>query len=330
MQLAMITDPVKGLNLSFTEMLDTAQKKYGINNLEISAGGWQPAPHCDREALLADDGKAKAYLNEFKARGMHLIALNCNGNPLAPNDWGKEQAESIRRTILLAEKLGVHKIVTMSGLPGANPRDVTSNWLATMATPTPFVAGEPYADKSVKETDMAYAYDYEWDVAIKWWTDTVKFAKDHGVNKIAIELFPGMLVYSPEGLWKLRHAVGDVIGANMDPSHLFVMGMEPIACVRALKGAIYHSHGKDAIMQRGIIDTKGLWEQQPVTDIAHRAWFYVAVGAGHSLRYWREFYSVLKMCGYDGPVSLEMEDLSMSIDQGLRESIDTLNQAIIH
>lgn len=138
-----------------------------------------------------------------------------------------------------------------------------------------------------------------------------------------------MLVYSPKSLLKLRKAVGPTIGANMDPSHLFVMGMDPIACVRALKGVIYHSHGKDACFQRGVIETKGLLEQQPVTDINHRAWNYVAVGAGHNLQYWREFYATLGMMGYDGPVSLEMEDLSMSVEQGMEESISTLKQAII-
>ncbi len=34
------------------------------------------------------------------------------------------------------------------------------------------------------------------------------------------------------------------------------------------------------------------------------------------------------MLGYDGDVSLEMEDLTMSVEAGLQTSIDALNQTI--
>ena len=34
------------------------------------------------------------------------------------------------------------------------------------------------------------------------------------------------------------------------------------------------------------------------------------------------------MMGYDGYVSLEMEDLTMSVEAGLNTSIDALNQTI--
>ena len=44
---------------------------------------------------------------------------------------------------------------------------------------------------------------------------------------------------------KLRAAVGDTIGANFDPSHLFWQGIDIIAAIRYLKGAIYHFHAKD-------------------------------------------------------------------------------------
>ena len=43
---------------------------------------------------------------------------------------------------------------------------------------------------------------------------------------------------------------------------------------------------------------------------------------------WQEFFSVLSMMGYDGDVSLEMEDLTMSVDAGVRTSIDALKQTI--
>src|SRR5580700_3368970 len=52
-------------------------------------------------------------------------------------------------------------------------------------------------------------------------------------------------VYSPETMLKLRSIVGSVVGCNFDPSHLFWQGIDPIAAVRVLEGAIFHVHAKD-------------------------------------------------------------------------------------
>ncbi len=82
-----------------------------------------------------------------------------------------------------------------------------------------------------------------------------------------------------------------MLGINLDPSHMMVLGADPIAAARALKGCIFHVHGKD-------------------------------------LRWWKEFFSVCHMMGCDGDVSLEMEDLTMSVEVGVNTSIDALRQTI--
>lgn len=55
---------------------------------------------------------------------------------------------------------------------------------------------------------------------------------------------------------------------------------------------------------------------------------YMAVGCGHDLQWWKEFFSVLRQTGYNGWVSLEMEDLTMSVEAGLETSIDALKASI--
>jgi sugar phosphate isomerase/epimerase len=57
---------------------------------------------------------------------------------------------------------------------------------------------------------------------------------------------------------------------------------------------------------------------------------YVAVGCGQDLKWWKEFFSVLRMTGYNGDVSLKMEDLTMSVEAGLPTSIDVLNATLSH
>ena len=311
MKLAICTD-VYG-NLPFAEMLDKV-KSQGITGVEMTAGGWGGCPHVPTAALLADPAKLTAFKAELVKRGMEIAALNCSGNPLCPGEMGEKHTKSTYDTVVLAGKLGVKKIVMMSGCPAGAPGDKTPNWI------TSTISWPDY---------MAPALEYQWnEVAIPWWKKFVEHCKAHGVEQIAIEEFPCMLVYNPETLWKLRNVTDPIVGINLDPSHLMAMGADPIASARALKGAIFHIHGKDARIERGLADVNGLLETKPVTDSENRTWNYVAVGCGKDLQWWKEFFSVVGMMGYQGWVSLEMEDLTMSVDAGVTTSIDALKQTI--
>ena len=86
--------------------------------------------------------------------------------------------------------------------------------------------------------------------------------------------------------------------------------------------------GPGTRIERGLADLNGLLEQCEVTDVANRSWNHVAVGAGKDLQWWKEFFSVVRMTGYDVWVSLEMEDFTMSTEAGIRSSIEALQAAI--
>lgn len=311
MKLALCTDVLAGL--AFPEMLDRV-KQYGITGVEMTAGGWSPCPHVKTEELLASSAALAAFREELEKRGMEIVALNCSGNPLAPGALGEKHTASSYRTVELAAKLGVKKIVMMSGLPGGGPDDKIPNWITSTVSWPDYMPG---------------VIDYQWnEVAIPWWQAFTRHAAEHGIEQIALEEFPSQLVYNPSTLLRLREAVGDIIGMNLDPSHLIAMGADPIAAARKLEGVIYHVHGKDARIERGLADVDGLLEYQPVTQTKTRTWNYVAVGCGQDLKWWKEFFSVLRMTGYNGYVSLEMEDLTMSVEAGLRTSIDALNATL--
>lgn len=311
MKLALCTDVLAGL--AFPEMLDRV-KQYGITGVEMTAGGWSPCPHVKTEELLASSAALAAFRGELEKRGMEIVALNCSGNPLAPGALGEKHTASSYRTVELAAKLGVKKIVMMSGLPGGGPDDKIPNWITSTVSWPDYMPG---------------VIDYQWnEVAIPWWQAFTRHAAEHGIEQIALEEFLSQLVYNPSTLLRLREAVGDIIGMNLDPSHLIAMGADPIAAARKLEGVIYHVHGKDARIERGLADVDGLLEYQPVTQTKTRTWNYVAVGCGQDLKWWKEFFSVLRMTGYNGYVSLEMEDLTMSVEAGLRTSIDALNATL--
>jgi sugar phosphate isomerase/epimerase len=310
MELSICTDVFAELN--YTEMLDKVQS-YGINAVEMTAGGWGARKHCPTAELLSDEKKLKSYMMELDKRGMKIAALNTSCNQLWPSETGKEYSDSMYACADLAEKLGVRKLVCMSGLPAGNETDKTPNWIVST------VSWPAYMQPSL---------DYQWETTISWWKEFASYCKNKGIEKIAIEEFPCMMVYNVETLMKLRNAVGSIIGMNLDPSHMIVMGGNPIAAARALKDVIYHVHGKDARIERGVAELNTLFEPKAVTESLQRSWNYVAVGCGQDLKWWKEFFSVLSMTGYHDYVSLEMEDLTMSVEAGVQTSIDALKQTI--
>lgn len=310
MQLAICTDVFA--DLSYPDMLDKV-KSLGLDAVEMTAGGWGARKHVNTAELLSDDAKLTAFQAELDKRSMRISALNTSCNPTWPSETGYAYAKSMYDCATLAGRLGVKKIVAMAGLPAGAPGDTTPNWIVSTVSWPDF---------------MAPAYTYQWDVTIAFWKEFAAHCESCGIEQIAIEEFPGTMVWSASTLLKLREAVGPIIGINLDPSHMMVLGADPIAAARALKGCIYHVHGKDARIERGLADVDGLLEPRPVTDAAERTWNYVAVGCGKDLQWWKEFFSVVHMMGYNGDVSLEMEDLTMTVDAGVNTSIDALKQTI--
>jgi sugar phosphate isomerase/epimerase len=297
--------------MPFEEMLDTCSE-LGLEALELGCGNWSKAPHVDLDGLLESAEKRARFLDAIQSRGLEIAALNCSGNQLEPTEEGKAHAEVAEKTFKLAGLLGVETVVMMSGCPSGGPNDKIPNWLTHPIIPLHF------------ET-----LEYQWnEVAFPYWERAIKVAKDLGVKKIAIENLGYNLVHNPETLFKLRNEVGDMVGMNLDPSHLFWMGGDPIAAARTLGDAIYHVHAKDVRIERGINDAQGLLDIKPMESFSTRSWNYVALGYGHNVGYWKEFFTVIKMTGYEGPIVMEMEDLTMDPFTGVKKSVDVLKDSL--
>ena len=304
-------------NLFANLPLDDALSKFeklGIEAVEIGCGGYPGKAHCDPAVLLNDEKALTAWLATFEKHHLEICALSVHGNPVHPDRAiAKAYDDDYRNAVLLAEKIGIDTVVTFSGCPGGSPEDKTPNW-ATCAWPGDYLA----------------VLDYQWNrVLIPYWKEASAFALAHGVTKIAFEMHPGFCVYNPETLLKLRAAVGDVIGANFDPSHLIWQGIEPVAAIRALEGAIYHFHAKDTKIDKYNTAKFGVLDTKHYSDVAHRSWIFRTIGYGNGLDYWREMISALRLVGYDKVMSIEHEDSLMTPDEGLAHAVEFLKQSII-
>ena len=298
------------LDMPFEEMLDFCAEQ-DVHAVEIGTGNWSGAPHIDLDEMVSSETARQRWMDQLRRRDIALCALNCSGNPLSyEKEW-----EVTEKTFRLAEQLGVEKIVMMSGLPAGCPGDKTPVWVTTSWPP-----------------ETHNILDYQWnEVAIPKWRELVRMAENCGIRRIALENHGRELVCNPERLLRLREAVGPMVGMNLDPSHLFWMGGDPMEAARVLgeAGAIYHIHGKDSRPERRMCGPNGMLDTKPIDQFRRRAWNYVAVGAGHGAQWWKEFFSVVRMCGYDGDVSLEMEDLTLPMLEGHISSLRTLKEALM-
>ena len=311
MKLSVLTNLYAGISL------DEALAKFkalGIESVEIGCGGYPGKAHCDPEKLLADPAAFDEFVATFKKYDIEICALSTHGNAVHPNKEIAAQFDrDFRNAVLLAEKLGIDTVITISGSPGGSPEDKTPNW-ATCAWPDDFLA----------------VLDYQWnEVLIPYWKEAAAFARSHGVTRIAFEMHPGFCVYNPETLLRLRAAVGEEIGANFDPSHLIWQGMDPIAAIRELAGAIYHFHAKDTKVDKYNTAKNGVLDTKHYSDEINRAWVFRTVGWGNNETYWRDLASNLRLCGYDRVLSIEHEDSLMSIDEGLQKAVAFLKPIIM-
>ncbi len=303
MKLGFVSDSLGGM--PFEDMLDHAARM-GVSGVEVNTCGWSTAPHFDLGGMLGNAAKQKAFLQAFSDRGLEVISLNANGNPLHPTD--PAQGEGLKKTIRVAGEMGIKTVCTMSGLPAGSANDLMPNWVVSSWPP---------------ETQEILRYQWE-DKLAPFWTEIVDMAKASGVERIALELHGNQCVYNVPSLLKLRGMVGPVVGANLDPSHLFWMGADPLIAAEALGEAVYHVHAKDTFLNAPVQATTSLLENGSLMNIPARSWSYITLGFGHGEEWWRQFCYRLKMGGYDGWLSIEHEDVLLNSLEGLEKSVTLL------
>ena len=299
----------------------------GLDSAEINAGGFIPSPHLPAEDIRASRDARQEYLGLFEEAGVTLTALNCNGNPLhADPEVRSKHSQDLRRAIELAALLGVKRVVTMSGLPEAHAGGRMPSW--------------PVLPWDSVWLDVR---DYQWnEVGIPFWRSIDELAREHDV-KVCIEMHPHMLVYNPATMERLANEIRAThVGAEMDPSHLFWQGIDPVAAVEHLGDLVYNAAAKDtrinaAARINGVLDDR--FERLDPSDPGaiglggrytlsrwptESSWDFVAVGRGHDVEFWARFLEALERVDPDIAVNIEHEDQELDRLEGLRYAADTL------
>jgi len=302
----------------------------GLTGIELNSGGFLPATHIPTfDEILISDTARDDYLGIFEGTGVAVAGLNCNGNPLHPNKAiGDKHAEDVRRSIRLANRLGQHRVVTMSGLPGGEPGATRPNWIV-----------------NAWNSAALDVLDHQWSVAVPFWQEIDKLAADLDV-KVALELHPQNLVFNTADVFKLVELTGAThVGVELDASHLFWQQMDPVAVVRALGPLVFQAAAKDVRVNEeyaklyGVLDNRfrRLSPDEPRVNLGgdewanewpkESAWDFVALGRGHDTAFWTEFLRALYEVDPGMLVNIEHEDVSLGRIEGLQVAAKVLRDA---
>ena len=311
MKLGVLTVPLQGMTArdAFAYL-----HSLGVQTVELGTGGYTNNNHLKPEVYLDHPDKIAEFKDLLKEFDLEISVLSCHGNPVHPN---KEKAAAYHQvfvdTCRLAEQLGVDTVVTFSGCPGDCEASERPNWV-TCSWPE----------------DYGEILDWQWNqVLIPYWKEAAEIARSCGVTKIAFDMHPGFCVYNPATLLRLREAVGDIIGANFDPSHLIWQGMDPVMALRELEGAVYHFHAKDTRVDPANKAKNGVLDTGHYGNVLDRSWVFRTVGYGTGAQMWKDMMSTLQCIGYKGSVSIEHEDGLMSVREGLEKAIAFLKIVMI-
>jgi len=301
----------------------------GLTGIELNSGGFLPAVHIPTfDDILTSDTARDDFLDVFEGTGVQIAGLNCNGNPLHPDPAiGGRHAEDVRRSIRLANRLGQHRVVTMSGLPAGEPGGRRPNWIV-----------------NAWNSAALDVLDLQWEVATPFWREIDELARDLDV-KVALELHPQNLVFNPAGIRELVERTGAThLGVELDASHLFWQQMDPVAVVRDLGPLVVHAAAKDvrvnpAAAVYGVLDNRfrrlspdegrvNLGGDEWVNEWPQEsAWDFVALGRGHDVAFWTEFLTALHEVDPEMLVNIEHEDVSLGRIEGLQVASEVLKAA---
>ena len=284
----------------------------GATSVELSSFGRVIGFDYSLDDLLGSKPRRQELLQRIEGHGLTISSISCHGNALHPRPAVADaQTTLFRDTVELAGLLGVDTVVDFSGCPGDGPRAQYPNWV-TCAWPDDYPA----------------ILDWQWaERIVPHWTVMAPFCQERGV-RVAIEMHPGMSVYTPRNMMRLRDAVGPTVGANLDPSHLFWQQIDVIGAIRYLGDAIHHVHLKDCEQRSHNSAEVGVLDTTPFSGWSERGWLYRTIGYGHDSAFWREFVVALKEVGYRGVLSVEHEDVFIDVEDGMAKAVALIRDVL--
>lgn len=286
--------------------------EFGYDGLELACWG----DHFEVDKALADDSYCRQKRELLDRHNLQCLAISSHlvGQAvldiiderhkaiLPPYVWGdgdpagvnKRAAEELMNTARAAQKFGVGIVNGFTG---------SSIW--------PFLYSFPPVSEKTLEAGFALLAERFNPILDVFGECGVKFALEVHPTEIAFDLYT-----AERALQALDNR--EEFGFNFDPSHLHWQGVDPVEFLRAFPDRIFHVHVKDAITT--LNGKTGILASHLNFGDARRGWDFRSPGRG-AVNF-EEIIRALNKANYDGPLSVEWEDMGMDRDFGAREACE--------
>ncbi len=291
---------------------DLARKaaEFGYQGLELACWG----DHFDVTRALEDSGYCAAKREQLERHdlSLHAISNHLVGQAvcdriderhkaiLPPHVWGdgdpagvnRRAIDEMKNTARAAQWLGVSVVNGFTG---------SAIW--------PLLYSFPPVPESMIEAGFA-------EFAERW-NPILDVFGECGV-RFGLEVHPTEIAFDIVTAHRALDAVGrrEEFGFNFDPSHLHWQGVSSVEFIRAFADRIYHVHIKDAIVT--LNGRSGILASHLNFGDPRRGWDFRSPGRGGVD--FEEIIRALNQAGYNGPLSVEWEDVGMDREHGAAEA----------
>ncbi len=237
--------------------------------LPLGFESWQIVFALKREAVPPLDRLADEVNAVVQGSGTVVSALGVYGNPLRCDEVGGTSRAAIRAAMAAAPRMGTDLVCCFAGrVPGASVpdsiprfRDVWSELAAEAADRGVRVAFENCLQGGTWEAG-------DWNIA-----------------------------HNPAAWERMFDVVpSPALGLEWEPAHQLCQLIDPLPQLRAWAHRIFHIHGKDALVDRGVIAQSGVY------GAARFAWHrFPSFGDTD----WSDVLRILQAAGYCGNIDIE-------------------------
>ncbi|MGW4983060.1 sugar phosphate isomerase/epimerase family protein [Streptomyces mirabilis] len=276
------------------------------DHFEVDRALSDPAYLDSRRRLLEKDGlKCWAISNHLVGQAVcDAIIDERHQAILPPQIWGNGDAEGVRQraaarmkdTARAAAAFGVDTVIGFTG-------SAIWHMVAMFPPATEATIERGYQDFSDRWNPILDVFEAE----------GIRFANEVHPREIAYDYGT-----TDRALRAVDHRPG--FGLNFDPSHFVWQDIDPAGFLYDFRDRIYHVDSKDA--RKRLDGRNGRLDSHLPWDNPRRGWDFVSVGHG-DVR-WEDIFRMLRFIRYDGPVSVEWEDVGMDRLHGAPEALARL------